>query len=314
MTPSQRHDCAVAFCCDRKFFHLALFMIRQIDFHNPDRRFDFVISTEDDLQVPDWAISLGIVLQRPAALPEVANHPKMKGKQTCLHRLSLSRQLQGRYRRILYIDSDMFVEGGDFNRLFGMDIGSHALGMALDLRYFMVAEFHAPEFRLAGLPAKPYANTGLQLIDTRAFCDQEIEQRSYDALKTYPHAIELSDQSMTNIALQGKFAQLAPCWNWQLSARLPLVTLRYPVFVRHFIAATKPDRDSSGKLDPRFNLAYREFVTRFMPDYLPTICPPCDPAPVSFRELSKMVLKHVGSSRLIGDFLARHPDPYRAKI
>jgi hypothetical protein len=314
MTPSQRHDCAVAFCCDRKFFHLALFMIRQIDFHNPDRRFDFVISTEDDLQVPDWAKPLGIVMQRPGALPDLTNCPKLKTKVPNLYRLSLARNLQGRYRRILYLDCDMFVEGGDINRLFDADIGSHALGMALDLRYFMVAEFHAPEYRLAGLPALPYANTGLLMIDTGAFCEQEVERRSFDVVQTHPHAIELSDQSMLNIALQGKFAQLAPCWNWQLNVRLPLVTLRYPVFVRHFIAATKPDRDSSGKLDPRFNLAYREFVARFMPDYLPTICPPCDPAPVSFKELSKMVLKHVGASRLIGDFLAGHPDPYRAKI
>lgn len=314
MADPQRHDTAVAFCCDRKYFHFALFMIRQIAFHNPHRTFDFVISTEDDLEIPDWAKPFGIVKVRPGPLPDVANHPLLVGKEACLHRLLLAREIGDRYRRLLYLDSDMFVEGGDLNRLMEVDIGAHPVGMVLDLRYFMVAEFHAPEFRLAGLPPMPYANTGLQLIDTRAYVEQEVEQRSFAAVKAYPQAIQLSDQSMTNIALGGKFAELAPSWNWQLTARLPLVTLRYPVFLRHFIAKSKPDKESEGKVDPRFNLAYREFMTQFMPELLPTLAPQCDPTPVSLKDLSRMVLKHLGASRLIADFLARTPDPYRARF
>ncbi|MBA3911229.1 MAG: hypothetical protein C0524_15490 [Rhodobacter sp.] len=314
MPDLQRHDCAVAFCCDRKFFHFALFMIRQIAFHNPVRRFDFVISTEDDLQVPDWALPFGIVLHRPAALPDVANHPNLDGKAAYLHRFFLAREFLGRYRRILYLDCDMFVEGGDLNRLFETDMGSHPVGMVLDSRYFLVAEFHAAEFRLAGLPAMPYANAGLKLIDTRAYCEQEVERRSFDAVKIAPEAIILADQSMLNLALKGQFAKLAPCWNWQLTDRLPLITARYPVFLRHFISVTKPDRDSSGKLDPRFNLAYREFLTNFIPELLPTLAPPCDVTPIGLKDLAKMALKHLGASRLIADFLADHPDPYRANL
>lgn len=312
MPDLQRHDGAVVFCCDRKFFHFALFMIRQMEFHNPARRFEFVISTDDELRIPDWALSFGISFLKPAALPEVANHPKMKGKEAHLHRLSLARQLVGRYRRILCIDCDMFVEGGDLNRLFEVDIGSHSVWMALDLRYFMVAEFHAPEFRLAGLRAKPYANSGLQPIETRAYCDQEIERHLFDAPRDYSHAPDFSDKSMTNIALQGRFTQLVWIWNWQRGARMPLVTVRYPTFLRHFISTTRPDRDISGKLDPRFNLAYRKFMTHFMPKLLPTLAPPCDPAPIGLKDLAKIARKHFGVSRLIGDFLARHPDPYRA--
>jgi hypothetical protein len=55
MTAPQRHDCAVVFCCDRNYFVLTLFLIWQIAHLNPNRRFDFVIASQDDLVVPDWA-------------------------------------------------------------------------------------------------------------------------------------------------------------------------------------------------------------------------------------------------------------------
>ena len=58
MTDPQRHDQAVVFCCDRNYYPMALFMLRQIAFHNPFRRFDFV----------DYFPSYEIVLNSSPAL------------------------------------------------------------------------------------------------------------------------------------------------------------------------------------------------------------------------------------------------------
>lgn len=314
MTAPQRHDCAVVFSCDRNYLHYTLFMVRQLAFHNPFPRFDFIIATRDIDVLPDWAAPYGIILHRPGPAPEIRDEARLGTSAVPIDRLMLARELGDRYRRILYLDSDMFVEGGDINRLLDVDIGPHPVGMVLDLRYFMVAEFHAPEYLLAGIPPVPYANTGLQLIDTRAYCEQEIEQRSLRAMRDHPKAMILSDQSMTNIALRGKFAQLAPCWNWQISDRMPFMTLSYPVFLRHFIAKTKPDKDTTGKMDPRFNLAYREFLTNFMPEHLPRLSPQCDPSPLPFRRLAKHLMKHVASTQMLKQFIGRFPDPYRARI
>ena len=309
-----RHDCAVAFCCDQKYLHSTLFMIWQIAHLNPDRRFDFVIFSPAEMVLPDWTKPYQIRQYRPERLKDIPKTALFAGSDMTLYRLMLARELGDQYRRILYMDSDMSVEGGDLNRLMEVDLGPYPVAGALDAKYFYEAEFRAREFAKAGLPAAPYMNSGLQLIDTRAYREQEVEKRAFAMMTTYPQAVHLADQSLINLALQGKFARLAPCWNWQLSGRLPLVSARYPIFVRHFITHKKPDRDSSGWLDARFNNAYRDFLTKFMPERLVDLAPPCDPAPMSFRDAAGIVFRHLQSIRLAGDILARHPDPYRPLI
>jgi lipopolysaccharide biosynthesis glycosyltransferase len=315
MTTTQRHDCAVAFCCDRNYFPFALFMIRQIAFHNPFRRFDFVVASHDDLTVPDWAKPLGITIHRSGALPEAAEVGRFFGSMAPYLRICLARELGDRYRRILYLDCDMFVEGGDINRLLEIDLGGHPLAAVIDAPFFFAGPtFRAKEFAVAGLPAMPFFNTGLQVIDTRVYQEQDLERRSFEVCTTHPRAIVNADQSLTNLALRGKFAQLAPCWNWQLNGRLPLIPMRYPVFMRHFISRLKPDQDPQGWHDARFNHAYREFMTLFAPELLPKLSPPGNTAPMSLRAASGMLVRHIRTMSYVAEIIRRHPDPYKAII
>ncbi len=314
MTAPQRHDSAVAFCCDAKFLPFALFMIWQIAHHNPFRRFDFVISSQDDLVVPDWAAPFGIVLHKTGAVPVNVDVQRFKGSLATLFRLALARELGDSYERILYLDCDMFVDGGDVSRLLEVDLGPHPMGAVLDAPHYYVAEYRAREFAKAGLPAAPYFNNGLQLIDTRAFREQEVERRACDMAATYPQAIVYADQSLMNLALQGKFAQLAPCWNWQASDRLQLVPFRYPVFLSHFIGSNKPDRVRTGQHGARFNDAYRAFFANYMPEVLSRIAPPCDPAPLAAKAAAGLAVRHIMAAKLVGDILTRYPDPYRALV
>jgi lipopolysaccharide biosynthesis glycosyltransferase len=312
MTAKDLNDCAVALCCDRNYFHLALFTIRQLDFHNPHRRFDFIIATRDDLEIPDWAKPMGVSIHRLGDLPDTAEVGRYRGSVAPLYRIMLARELGDRYRRILYFDCDMFIEGGDVNRLMEVDLGPHPIGAVLDAPVLYEANFRAREFQKLGWPAAPYCNTGLQLIDTKAFVAQEVERRSFEVCNLHPEAIVYTDQSLTNIALRGKFAQLAPCWNWQNNYRLPLVTINYPVFFRHFIGPNKPDRRTESVLDVRFNQAYREFLTNFMPDLLPKLAPVRDTAPLPFAESALIVLRHHLSRNIVAETLKRYSDPYVA--
>lgn len=314
MTDRQRHDTAVAFCCDRKFFPFAMFMIWQIAHHNPFRKFDFLISTQDDLDLPDWAKSWGIVIHRAGPVKVTMNLNQFQGSAAVLLKNMLARELASRYRRILYLDCDMFVEGGDINRLLEVDIGPHPIGAVLDAPFLYDADFRAEEYSRLGWPAAPYCNCGLQLIDTRAYVEQDVERRSFDVCRSSPQAIVFSDQSLTNIALRGKFAQLAPCWNWQWSHGLPLVALRYPVFLRHFIGVKKPDRDDTGQIDQRFKQAYRDFFSRFMPEQLSRLSPPCNPGPMGIGQISKLVLRLMMARPGASVSFARHADPYQAII
>lgn len=314
MPVPERHDCAVAFCLDRNFFALALFMIWQIAHLNPNRRFDFVIASHDDLVVPDWAKGYGIVLHRPGPLPEGSEVARFRNSMSTLFRLMLARELGDRYRRIIYMDSDMFVEGGDLHRLMEIDLGPHPIAAVLDYPNFRLAVFHADEFKVAGLPALPYFNSGFQVIDTRAYREQEVEQRAFAVCKTHRQPITFSDQTLINLVLKGKFAQLAPCWNWQLNFKFPHFGHFYPVFNHHFIGQKKPNRLSDGLMPARFNQAYRHFMTQFGMAALADLAPPPEPRMLSSREQALMACDIALAGRIAAGILARHPDPYRARL
>lgn len=314
MPRPERHDCAVTFSCDRKYFPFALFMIRQIDFHNPGRTFDFVIASRDALEVPDWAKDLGIVFHRPGDLPDYVGIKSYTGSTAPLYRLLLPRELGDRYRRILYLDCDMFVEGGDLNQLFKVNLGAHAFGAVLDAPYLKDPNHLAREFARMGLPALPYANSGMQLIETAAYVAQDLDRRAFDVCRSHPEAIVYSDQSLTNLAVRGQFAQLAPCWNWQVANDLPLMSLSYPVHIWHFIGRRKPDRDVPSLLDARFAQAYRDFATRFMPEFLAKLPPPKALAPLRFGQIARLGLDQWTARRTAATLLARFPDPYTAQV
>jgi lipopolysaccharide biosynthesis glycosyltransferase len=284
MPDGQRHDCAITFCCDRNYLRLALFVCHQIAHHNPGRRFDLVILTRDALEVPAWARPLGILIQAAEAPPAEAGPLT----QSCLseatfYRLALPRILGGRYRRILYLDCDIFVEGGDFGRLLDIDLGPHAIGMVLDGPNMMDPNHLAREYRMTGLPRAPYANAGVQLIE-----------------------------SLLNLALQLRFAELSPAWNWQVHRRLPLMTHCFPVFLRHLVGSKKPDRHCGREMEARFALAYRDHLSKVEPEAVATLAPLCPSAPLTLRELVAQGRSHLLARSAAAAAIARHPDPYRA--
>ncbi|OYX24679.1 MAG: hypothetical protein B7Z10_08665 [Rhodobacterales bacterium 32-66-7] len=314
MSGQHNHDCAVAFCVDRKYFPFALFMIWQIAHLNPHRRFDFVIASQDDLALPDWARPYGIVLHRSGALPPEAEVARFFGSMAPLLRILLARELGDRYRRIIYMDSDMYVVGGDLGRLMDIDIGPHPLAAVLDCQFFLKAAPHPDEYRDAGIQALPYLNSGFLVIDTKAYRDQEVERRSFEVCTTYPANFKAGDQTLINLALQGKFAQLAPCWNWHLDAHLPRLTHLYPVFNHHFVWKNKPNRVSNTILPVRFNQAYRDFMTLYVPEALSDLAAPPEARPLNFREHLGMLLSDLSMAPVASAMIARYPDPYRALL
>jgi hypothetical protein len=161
---------------------------------------------------------------------------------------------------------------------------------------------------VAGLPALLYMKVGLQLIDTRAHMEREVERRAFAAIAKVPKAIILSDQSALNLALVGKFAELSPCWNWQAN------TQRFPIVVQHVIAGQKPGRFSSGRIDTRFHMQDRDVFSRHDPGFLPMLAAPYDPAPMSLRDILRMAWKHELPKEQSGRLIARHPDPYRPHV
>ena len=312
MHPPAQSQTAVVLSCDQTYLPWALCLIRQMDFLSPGRSFDFVIATRGTLVLPDWAKAIGIVLHQSGDLPASVQAALPARQVWPMYRLMLAKELADRYRRILYLDSDIMMEGGDLNRLFGLDLGPHPLGAVLDAPFFTDPGFHAAEFRALNLPPLPYFNAGVLLIDTARFVAAQIEDRAFDLCMRHPQSIPYADQSVLNLAVQGKFAQLAPCWNWQVTRRLPFASFRYPVFLRHFIGPVKPDRYAGPNLDARHNQTYHDFLAQMMPELLAKLPPAPDPAPLTLREIARFSLEHLRARSALTALFARHADPYRA--
>jgi Glycosyl transferase family 8 len=309
-----KHDRAVIFCCDRHYFPYALFVLRQIVFHCPNRDFDFVVATQDDLEIPQWAADVGLRVHKVGQLDPAGNLARFRGSLAPLFRMLIAKELGHLYRRVLYLDCDLFFEGADLSRLMEVNLGPHAFGVVRDVMAVLFKDFHAPEFKAAGLPAFNYFNTGVMVLDTAAFIEQDLEARGWDVAKRFPQSMTLADQSILNMVLQGKYAELAPCWNWMSNVNLPLVPHTYPVYFRHFVGQIKPNTDPSGRLEARFRHAYVEFFRLYMPEMIDALSPPGPSAPMPITRLSQLLLRQYKLRNTLPQAIARFKDAWDVKI
>jgi lipopolysaccharide biosynthesis glycosyltransferase len=161
------------------------------------------------------------------------------------------------YERILYLDTDMYLERHDIARLFEIDLGGAVLAAVEDATLLM--EMVRPDL-LPDIPRKwrgpegvrryraglgledgvPYFNSGTMLIDRRAWSALGVRQRTLDFLEAEPERCFLADQSALNAVVAGRWVELSPRYNFQpIVAQAGLGPLFAPV-IRHFCGPQKP--------------------------------------------------------------------------
>lgn len=261
-------DAAVVLACDANYLPYTLHLAYQMVLAHPGRNFDILVASEAPLSLPDWAAEAGVTNFVPPDFTRagrLALHHLTRSTYLCLF---LPDALADRYRRVLYLDSDIYLEAGGLDRLMRLDLGPHAVGAVQDIDSLLDATHHAPEYRAIGEPAHAYLNAGVLLFDTQAWRAARLLDRCLTLALEKPAVQVKHDQSLLNGALLGQFAELSPVWNWMCNQRFPLLTRSYPVRVRHFIGGTKPWRDPTGRHDARFAAAYAAFFHRTMPEAL----------------------------------------------
>lgn len=309
-----QHNQAVALCCDRGYLPYALFVIRQITELAPDRRFDIVLASQDALELPDWAKPLGIRLHRVGALPDVRPPERFKGSMAPFLRLLLPRELGRDYRRILYLDCDVFVEGGDFARVLAADMGQYAIAAARDAAMFLRPGHHAVEFEALGWPAYKYANSGVLLIDTTAYVESDFDRQAFAMYDRNAARKIYADQSLLNLVLKGQFAELSPVWNWQLAGVLPKITAEYPSFVQHLIGEKKPYLDADDERLPRFLPAYQDHFSAHDPGMLSTLPKRGLRAPWRFKTMVYRAARMIEARPIVSTIMASFGDPYALRF
>ena len=303
----QRADVAVVFAFDRNYARFALFAAAQIAGLAPRRGFDICLCSAEDLApVPGLAAhgfrhcrvdtggifaGLGVDAQRTEA---------------AYLRLALPAAFAGSYRRLLYLDADVYVQGGDFAALLAVGIGPHPLAAVRDNVQWRTPGRRLKSFRRLGLPAAPAFNSGVLLIDVAAFNGQEVLARCLEFARNHPRERIGLDQDLINAVLHGGWAEISPVWNWQYTWASRMFETMADAHVVHFIGPKKPWRHTGGELPLRFRRAYRAFFDEYFPD-----APAVDEdglAPMTNRAfLQRSLVKHLVSAHKMVAYLERFP-------
>lgn len=297
-------DKAVVFACDGNYARFALFAAAQIDRLAPGRDFDICLCA---MEPPVPAPSLEAARVRHCRIDTggVFGAMKLDARRTeaSYLRLALPAAFAGTYRRLLYLDADVFIQGGDFSRLLDLDLRGAALAAVRDNSQWRTPGRRPDSFRRLGLPALPYFNSGVLLIDTAAFAEARVLERCLAFAAEHPPERIGLDQDLLNAVLAGDWAELNPVWNWQYTWASRLTEAMEGAHVVHFIGPKKPWRHDGGELPPRFRAAYRAFFAAHFPDA--PIGPDGTPPHRALAFQRRMLVKHLLASGKMAAYLGR---------
>lgn len=303
-----RHRRAVVFACDEGYLPYALFAISRIAALHPERDFDICLCTGvSPVEIPASLADLDIRLCQVDVGDMFDGLRLDPGRSPDVYlRLALPQALGADYDRILYLDSDIHVQGGDFSALLSVDLGGRPLGAVRDNTQWRTPSRRPAQFRVLGLPGARYFNAGVLLMDVPRYLEADLLARCVALGRAEAGRMIRHDQNLYNAVLQGDWAELSPAWNWQYTWASRFFEAMQTAHVVHFIGKRKPWKDAEGELPPRFAREMGAFLARHWPDRPPV---PVGPGPAhDARLMRKHLLKHLVAAPAMARYLARFPD------
>jgi lipopolysaccharide biosynthesis glycosyltransferase len=143
---------------------------------------------------------------------EGANLPDFLPEAT-LYRLHLPRLLPDDVERVVFLDSDIVVQGSLVD-LWGTELGEAPVAAVRDAIYPSAGSRQCLDWRTLGLsPSMPYFNAGVMLIGMDAWRARAIGGRALALIRE--HDLRYGDQCALNTIVRGEWHPLAPTWNVQ---------------------------------------------------------------------------------------------------
>lgn len=175
-------------------------------------------------------------------------------------RLLIPELVPDRYRRVLYLDSDVVV-GDDIGRLWDLPDDGKAFRAALDEG--VRAGNYTPTFDFTDFPrGTPYFNSGVLLIDLPRWKAAQLSEAAQDVLAKHSAQCLTADQDALNVVARGHWSVLPPSWNTQVSGmRLWSPAPKdpdAPVGVTHFLDGKPWQRETQSLRQQTFDAALLE--------------------------------------------------------
>jgi lipopolysaccharide biosynthesis glycosyltransferase len=130
-------------------------------------------------------------------------------------RLFIPYFIPSQVEKVLYLDVDMIVQK-DISTLYAADLGDALVGAVLDPRIITFDNSWGGVLNYAelGLDAKTrYFNTGLLLIPTKKWLEENIPVRIINCIEENKKFANYPDQYGMNVVLANQWLELDPLWN-----------------------------------------------------------------------------------------------------
>ncbi len=247
----------VILTCDHAYLRPAWFVAGQLQ-QLPGADVDVLVCSGEDLgpQGPTGA------MHRQIAMPDFIRHlpANERLREFAYWRVPAIELLAREYDRVLYLDTDVFVNGTALPSLFSLDMKGHVLAAVLDVHQTVNPGRRVAEFTALGLPHGSYFNSGVLLINSKAWLEQGAYQRMLSICERDAQVLQRHDQSLLNLAFKNDWLELSPVWNWQYSYRNAFLTEWVSPQLIHFSGTRKPWHPPSGTIPRRYRERYADFL------------------------------------------------------
>lgn len=250
---------AIALCADEKYFPYACCVAEDIA-NQSSSTFDILIYKTGHFE-PKYLPNNARITVKAFDECQIASTAQTSGRisKAAYTRIYIPGLLQGIYDKILYVDADIYVRG-DLSELFNIDTGEHPLAAVRDKCQWAQMNKNVVDFKINGLPASPYFNSGVLLIDVEKYIRQEVKERCEDMLDNGQVKLPQHDQSLLNIVLKNNWMEISPVWNCQPKWQTQFICDFIDWKILHFVGPDKPWNDKNSNL-PAF---YRRHIQSYV--------------------------------------------------
>jgi lipopolysaccharide biosynthesis glycosyltransferase len=214
--PFRNSDSAVVLCADRKYFAPAYVVCMSLVRDQPERH-DIYLLTEAGPHLDRVPQDVPFNILTPDFIGRLPNIPELFDRLTPFTylRLFVADILEG-YRRVLYLDCDIRVDGS-IAPLLRLDMKGAPFAAVDDGVTFYRPSIEAglPHLDELGFrPGEPYLNAGVLLIDCDRWRRDRMTRAAIDCMNRLGTIAKFHDQDVLNVAFRASWLPLSPRWNF----------------------------------------------------------------------------------------------------
>ena len=249
-------EAAVVVCSDANWAWQSAFVLDRSMALDVEHRLDhhayLVGEVSDDLLA---AFPQGVTVHRLSEYPKEFRFEKTTHVPTAaMLRLFALEELSAAYRRVVYLDGDIFQAWGSLADVLNLPETGRPLAAVRDRSHWADDHrLHQQKTYVAALHPRigvNYFNSGMLVVNGPVWAQGGFSQAALAFFNQHTDLCRYGDQSALNAAVEGDWDSLSPGWNWQMSRiSYPMLSGRRPRLV-HFTGPTKPWNDRLRLFDP----------------------------------------------------------------